>query len=107
MVIALFVKPEVLAAYFVASSVSGYLEALDKFAIESVTPKLAEKGAQQSSSDEATRVFRKCTRYVFLYLLPVHVLVAVAARPLVTLYGGGKYAGRRTGTGRALGRSAR
>ena len=92
LVIALFVKPEVLAAYFVASSVSGYLDALDRFAIASVTPKLAEKGAQHGNGHEVTPIFRKCTRYVFLYLLPVHVLVAVAARPLVTLYGGGKYA---------------
>lgn len=92
LVIALFVKPEVLAAYFVASSVAGYLDTLDRFAVESVTPKLAEKSARQSCATEATRVFRKCTRYVFLYLLPLHVAVAVAATPLVRLYGGGKYA---------------
>lgn len=93
LIIALFVAPEVLATYFVAGSISGYVMALDRFAIEATTPKLSEKGALAEGIHETEAVFHKCTRYVFLGLIPLHFLVAVAATPLLQLYGGSQYAG--------------
>lgn len=90
LVIALLVKPEVLATYFVAESVSGYVEALNNFAIKAITPKIAEKTAVEPGT--ARKVFAKCLRYAFICLLPLHVMVAVAATPLLRLYGGAKYA---------------
>ncbi|MEN6304000.1 MAG: oligosaccharide flippase family protein [Armatimonadia bacterium] len=93
LIIALFVAPEVLATYFVAGSISGYVSSLDRFAIEATTPKLSEKGALAAGIHETEAVFRKCTRYVFLGLIPLHFLVAVAATPLLQLYGGSQYAG--------------
>lgn len=93
LIIALFVAPEVLATYFVATSISaGYVASLDRFAIEATTPKLSEKGALAEGIRDTERVFSKCTRYVFLGLTPLHVLVAVAATPLLRLYGGPQYA---------------
>lgn len=91
-IIALLVTPEVLATYFVASSISGYLIALNRFALEATTPKLAERGALATHADEPVAVFRKCTRYLFLGLTPLHVLTAAAATPLMLLYGGEQYA---------------
>lgn len=91
LVIALLVKPEILATYFVAESVSGYVEALNTFAIKAITPKIAEKNALEPRA--ARQVFAKCLRYTFIFLLPLHVMVAVAATPLLRLYGGAKYAG--------------
>ncbi|NPV45548.1 MAG: oligosaccharide flippase family protein [Armatimonadetes bacterium] len=90
LVIALLVKPEVLATYFVAESVSGYVDALNGFAIKAITPKIAEKNALEPAA--ARQVFAKCLRYAFIFLLPLHVMVAVAATPLLRLYGGAKYA---------------
>ena len=89
LVIALLVRPEVLATYFVAQSIANYVDALNRFAVAATRPKLAEKSAQDP--DGAERVFTKCTRYVFLWLLPAHVLVAVAAAPLLRIYGGPNY----------------
>lgn len=91
-IIAFFVAPEVLATYFVASSISGYLISLNRFALEATTPKLAERGALATHEDQPVAVFRKCTRYLFLGLTPLHVLTAVAATPLMLLYGGEQYA---------------
>lgn len=92
LVIALFVAPEVLATYFVASSVAGYVGALDHFAVDVTTPKLSEKGALAGSIHDTERVLTKCTRYLFLGLTPLHLLVALAATPLLQLYGGSQYA---------------
>lgn len=92
-IIALFVRPEILATYFVASSIAGYVDSLDRFAIDAVTPKLSEKGALAESVVETESIFTKCTRYIFLGLTPLHVLVAIAATPLMQLYGGPQYAG--------------
>jgi O-antigen/teichoic acid export membrane protein len=89
LVIALLVRPEVLATYFVAQSVANYVDALDRFAIAATRPKLAERNALDQTGTE--RVFTKCTRYIFLWLLPTHVLVAVAAAPLLGIYGGPNY----------------
>ncbi len=90
LVVALLAPLEVVATFFVAGSIAGYVDALNKFAIASVAPKLSEKGAL--TPDNLDNVFTKCTRYAFLGLLPIHVLIAVAAAPLVQLYGGHKYA---------------
>lgn len=92
LIIAIFVGPEVLATYFVAGSISGYIASLDRFAIDATTPKLSEKGALATGIHETEAVFRKCTRYVFLGLIPLHLLIAVAATPLLQLYGGSQYA---------------
>ena len=81
---------EALAGYFVADSIAAYLQALSVFAMGAVAPKLSEKAAQDPES--VGRVFTKCTRYLFLGLLPLHVGVAVLAGPMVRLYGGAKYA---------------
>jgi O-antigen/teichoic acid export membrane protein len=92
LVIAYFVAPQVLAAYFIASSISSYILTVDRFAVDATTPKLSEKGAMAEGIEDTERVFTKCTRYAFLALIPLHLLVAVAATPLVRLYGGAQYA---------------
>lgn len=92
LIIAALVAPEVLATYFVANSVAAYVASLDRFAVEVTTPKLSEKGALADGIHDTERIFTRCTRYVFLGLTPLHVLVAVAATPLLRLYGGPQYA---------------
>lgn len=92
LLIAPFVAREVLATYFVAGSIAGYVNSLDKFAIDATTPKLAEKGALATSVTQSEAIFRKCTRYMLLALVPLHLLVALAATPLLQLYGGSQYA---------------
>ncbi|MHB8995581.1 MAG: lipopolysaccharide biosynthesis protein [Armatimonadota bacterium] len=92
LVIAYFVAPQVLAAYFIASSISSYIASVDHFAVDATTPKLSEKGALADGIEDTERVFTKCSRYLFLGLIPLHLLVAVAATPLLQLYGGSQYA---------------
>jgi O-antigen/teichoic acid export membrane protein len=82
---------EALASYFVADSIAQYLQLLSTYAMGAVAPKLSERAAHEP--DAVGRMFTKCSRYLFLGLLPLHVGVAVLAGPLVRLYGGVKYAG--------------
>lgn len=81
---------EALASYFVANSIADYLQSLGVFAMGAVAPKLSERAAQEPEA--VGRMFTKCTRYLFLGLLPLHVGVAVLAGPMVRLYGGVQYA---------------
>ncbi len=89
LVVGLLTTPEILAIYFVASKVSDYIREIGRFAISVVTPKLSEIGGAEPEARSA--VFRTCTRYLFLGLLPLHLGVAVLARPLVSLYAGSEY----------------
>jgi O-antigen/teichoic acid export membrane protein len=90
LLIGLLATPEALAVYFVADSIVAYAQALSAFASGALAPKLSEKTARESR-ESASRVFTRCTRYAFLGLLPLHVLIAVLARPMMRLYGGSQY----------------
>lgn len=83
-------NPDVLAAYFVADSVVAYLRYLGQFATNATAPKLSERAL--GNPEEASRVLRKCTRYVFLGALPVYVTGAALSPLLIQAYGGAKYA---------------
>jgi O-antigen/teichoic acid export membrane protein len=73
----------------VAAKVSDYLKEIDRFGISAITPKLAERGGVD---DEARpRIMAKCTRYVFLALLPMHLGVAALSEPITRLYAGSEY----------------
>ncbi len=89
LLVGLLTTPEVLGVYFVACRVSDYIRELNRFGISAVTPKLAERGG--SDPQARPRLLRKCTRYILLGLLPMHLGVAVLARPIVGLYAGAEY----------------
>jgi len=90
LLVGLLTSPQVLATYFVASKVVDYIRELDRFGVSAITPKLAEKGGNDPNA--RSRVLSKCSRYVFLVLLPMHLGVAVLAVPIVRLYAGEGYA---------------
>lgn len=91
LVVGLVGGSKALAPYFVAYRLGEYFRSFDKLSIAAVTPKLSERGGSQP--EERPRIFAKCTRYVFLALLPFHVAVATLCRPLLHLYGGDAYKG--------------
>lgn len=89
LVVGLLTAPAVLSVYFVASKVSDYLKELDHFGISAITPKLSERGG---GDDRARpRIMAKCSRYILLALLPMHLGVAALARPITRLYAGADY----------------
>jgi len=90
LLVGLLTSREILAAYFVASKVADYIRELNRFGVSVVTPKLAEKG--EADADCQSRVLCKCSRYLFLVLLPMHLGLAVLATPVVRLYAGDAYA---------------
>jgi len=89
LVVGLLTTPEVLAVYFVASKVSDYLRELDGFGISAITPKFAERGGVDECS--RPRIMAKCSRYIFLVLMPTHLGVAALAGPITHLYAGSAY----------------
>jgi O-antigen/teichoic acid export membrane protein len=89
LLVGMLTTPVALASYFVADKVAGYVEYFGRFAVDAVGPKLAQKGALDLR--EAEKAITKCTRYVFLGLLPLHVGVAILSRPLIRLYAGAQY----------------
>ena len=89
LLVGLLTSPQVLAAYFVACKVSDYIRELNRFGVSAVTPKLAEQGG--ADAEARPRVFSRCSRYIFLALLPMHLGVAALATPIVRLYAGEAY----------------
>ena len=89
LVVGLLTTPEVLAVYFVASKVSDYVRELDGFGISAITPKFAERGGVEEGA--RPRIMAKCSRYVFLVLMPMHLGVAALAKPITHLYAGSDY----------------
>lgn len=81
--------PTQLAAYYIARKFAEYLRMLDGKIIEAMEPKLAQ--TQDVETSKLASTFSKCSRYLLLALLPVHVFVGVAAGPIVSLYAGDKY----------------
>jgi len=78
-----------LATYFVACRVVEYLQLLDTYLLDAMTPKLAEKATEGPA--ESSRTFSKCSRYFFLGLLPLHCALAAVGRPIIRLYAGSGY----------------
>jgi len=89
LIVGVLTTSHTLAGYYVARKLADYLGQLDTSAIEAVTPKLAER---RTEGPEAIRkAFKRCSRYLLLGLLPVHVGLAITAAPIVQLYAGSNY----------------
>jgi len=82
-------NPAALATYYVARKLPEYLGQLDTCVIEAITPKLSEQRHLGKRAFE--RGFMRCSRYLVLGLLPLHIGLAAIAPPFVDLYAGGNY----------------
>jgi O-antigen/teichoic acid export membrane protein len=82
-------NPETLAAYYVARQLADYLALLNASLMDALAPKVGE--LKSCSREELGRAFSRCTRYLFLGLLPVHVALALVGHPVVAIFAGGKY----------------
>ncbi len=89
LIVGMLTTPAKLATYYVARKLADYLRMLDTSVIEAITPKLAEYREQRKSAIEGG--FTRCSRYLFLGLLPLHAGLAVTAGPIVALYAGNRY----------------
>ena len=89
LIVGALTAPASLAGYYVARKLADYLRHLDAAVIDALTPKLAEQRGQPRADIEAS--FTRCSRYLLLGLLPLHVGLAVTAGPIVALYAGGNY----------------
>lgn len=89
LVLGLLTTPASLAAYYVARRIADYLRQLDAAVLEAITPKLSEQ--RSHSRHKIEDVFVRCTRYLLLGLLPIHVGVAATANAIIRLYAGDRY----------------
>jgi len=83
--------PTSLAAYYIARKLADYLRMLNISVMEAMTPKLAEYRGQAKTEIEDG--FTRCSRYLFLGLLPLQMGLVVTAGPVVALYAGNRYPG--------------
>ena len=88
-IVGAFTTPTTLAGYYLARKLADYLRQLDMSAMEAIRPKLAEQRGE--ANEEREHAFTRCSRYLFLGMLPLHVGLAVTAGPIVALFAGDKY----------------
>ncbi len=89
LIVGALTTPTGLAAYYTARTLADYLRLLNTSVMEAITPKLAEYRDAAKMTIEGG--FIRCSRYLFLGLLPLHVGLAVTAGPIVALYVGDRY----------------
>lgn len=89
LIVGALTTPTRLAGYYVARKIADYLRLLNISVIEAIEPKLAEDRGH--AKPEIEGAFTRCSRYLLLGLLPLHVGLAVTAGPIVALYAGGLY----------------
>ncbi len=89
LIVGALTTPTKLAAYYIARKLADYLRLLNISVMEAIEPKLAEQRGQAKPQIEGA--FTRCSRYLFLGLLPLHVGLAVTAGPIIALYAGDRY----------------
>ena len=90
-IIGVFLRPELLATYYVARRFFDYLHFYVDALLGPIAPKMAELKAQ--GKEVIQRAFTKTSRYLSFSLIPVSLLIAAISYPLLRIYGGDKYIG--------------
>lgn len=78
-----------LATYFVAYKIAEYVKHLNGYAIDTTATKLGETAAAGTAASR--QGFVKCTRYIFLGLVPLHMAIAAAGTSIIAAYAGSQY----------------
>ncbi|NSW56922.1 MAG: oligosaccharide flippase family protein [Armatimonadetes bacterium] len=78
-----------LATYYVAFKIIEYIAHVDAHLMDTMLPKLSEAAHRGRTAFQEG--FTKCSRYYFLALVPLHIGLAAAGRPIITLYAGEEY----------------
>jgi len=91
LIIGVFLRPELLATYYVARRFFDYLHLYVDALLGPIVPKIAELKAQ--GKEVIQRAFTKTSRYLSFSLIPVSLLIASISYPLLRIYGGDKYIG--------------
>jgi len=89
LIIGVFLRPELLATYYVARRFFDYLQLYVDGLLGPIVPKIAELKTQ--GSEIVQRTFTKTSRYLSFSLIPVAILIAAISYPLLRVYGGDKY----------------
>ncbi len=89
LIIGVFLRPELLATYYVARRSFDYLQLYVDALLGPVVPKIAELKTQ--GKEIIQRAFTKTSRYLSFSLIPVSLLIAAISYPLLRVYGGNKY----------------
>lgn len=89
LIVGLLGSTQNLATYFVARKIVDYVKHINTYALDTMTPKIAEKAAE--GRDALERTFTKCSRYFFLGAVPIYMGLAAIGRPLIVAYAGAKY----------------
>jgi O-antigen/teichoic acid export membrane protein len=79
-----------LATYFVAYKIGEYVKHLNGYAVDTTATKLAETAAGGTTASSLG--FTKCSRYIFLGLVPLHMAIAAVGTPIIVTYAGRDYA---------------
>lgn len=88
-IIGVFLRPELLAAYYVARRFVDYLSMIIDAVLRPVGVKIAELKAQ--GIEKVENAIYKASRYLFFIVVPMSCFVAVSCYPLLEIYGGKKY----------------
>ena len=91
LIIGVFLKPELLATYYVARRFFDYLQLYIDALLGPIVPKIAELKTQ--GMEIVQKAFTKTSRYLSFSLIPVSLLIAAISYPLLRIYGGDKYIG--------------
>jgi len=89
LIIGVFLRPELLATYYVARRFFDYLHLYIDALLGPIAPKIAELKAQ--GKEIVQKAFTKTSRYLSFCLIPVSLLIASISYPLLRVYGGDKY----------------
>jgi len=89
LIIGVFLKPELLATYYVARRFFDYLHLYINALLGPIVPKIAELKTQ--GREIIQNAFTKTSRYLSFSLIPVSLLIAAISYPLLRVYGGDKY----------------
>ena len=91
LIIGVFLRPELLATYYVVRRSFDYLQFYIDALLGPIVPKIAELKTQ--GKEIIQRAFTKTSRYLSFSLIPVSLLIAAISYPLLRIYGGDKYIG--------------
>lgn len=89
LIIILFLKPEILATYFVARRFLDYLILYSDSLLDPLIPQISK--IRREGEQVINRMFKKSSRYLSFAIVPVSFLITAISYPLLQIFGKGKY----------------
>lgn len=89
LIIILFLKPEILATYFVARRFLDYLILYSDSLLGPLIPQISK--IRHEGEKVINRIFKKSSRYLSFAIVPVSFLTIAISYPLLQIFGKGKY----------------